>query len=120
MTWPRGSPRSPGLGPSYEDSINAPNLGQVPELPWARWWRRGAFSTPPAFARWRVPLPPTLEPVVRPHVLRQELTVEAGVEGDFEKAVAVLASEPLVHHVGEARPMLERMLGATQGVPAAV
>ncbi len=60
------------------------------------------------------PLPPTLEPVVTPHVRRQELTVEAGVEGDFEKAVAVLASEPLVHHVGDAWPMLQRMMAATK------
>jgi 6-phospho-beta-glucosidase len=60
------------------------------------------------------PLPKQLIPVVLPHVIREDLTVEAAIEGSFEKALAALASDPLVDGVETARPMLEEMLAANK------
>jgi len=103
-----------GLGQPYEDSLNAPNIGQVPELPPSAVVETRGVLDATGYRPLASPLPETLEPVILPHVIRQELTVEAGVEGDFDKAVAVLASDPLLHHVEDARPMLRRMLEATK------
>jgi 6-phospho-beta-glucosidase len=60
------------------------------------------------------PLPKQLIPVVLPTVVREELTVEAAVEGSFEKALAALASDPLVDGIETARPLLEEMLAANK------
>jgi len=60
------------------------------------------------------PLTPQLEALIGPHVLREELTVEAALEGDFEKALSVLTLDPLLMDLGQARPMLEEMIAATR------
>jgi alpha-galactosidase/6-phospho-beta-glucosidase family protein len=103
-----------GLGPTYEDNVNAPNLGQVPELPPGAIVETRCVLDATGYRPLASPLPTALEPVILPHVIRQELTVEAGVEGDFEKAVAALASDPLVRGIADVRPMLTRMLEATK------
>lgn len=59
-------------------------------------------------------MPRGLEAIVRPHVMREELTVEAAVEGSFEKALAALISDPLIGCTDIARPMLTEMLAATK------
>lgn len=59
-------------------------------------------------------MPPQIEAIVRPHVLREELTIEAALEGSFDKALAVLASDPLLVRPESARPMLEEMIAATR------
>jgi len=103
-----------GLGPAFEDNVNAPNLGQVPELPPGAVVETRCLLDATGYRPLASPLPETLEPIILPHVIRQELTVEAGVEGDFAKALAVLASDPLVRGIEDVRPMLTRMLEATK------
>jgi len=103
-----------GLGPVYEDNVNAPNIGQIPDLPPGAVVETRCLLDATGYRPLASPLPEALEPVILPHVIRQELTVEAGVEGDFEKAVAVLASDPLVRGIEDVRPMLTRMLEATK------
>jgi 6-phospho-beta-glucosidase len=60
------------------------------------------------------PLPPQLEAIVRPHALREEMTIDAALEGDFDKALAVLVTDPLLVRPDDARPMLEEMIAATR------
>ena len=60
------------------------------------------------------PLPPEVLAVVLPHVLRQEMTVDAGLTGDWNKALAVLASDPLVQDLDSAKDMLREMLEANR------
>jgi alpha-galactosidase/6-phospho-beta-glucosidase family protein len=103
-----------GRGPAYEDNLNAPNLGQVPELPPGAIVETRGLLDAAGYHPLASPLPETLEPILLPHVIREELTVEAGVEGDFDKAVAVLTSDPLLTGIETARPMLRRMLEATK------
>ncbi len=100
-------------GEPVEDNLNVPNIGQVPELPLgAIVETRGVLDA----TGWRPlasPMPPAIEAIVRPHVLREELTVEAAIEGDVEKAVAVLATDPLLHSPDQARPLLAELMHAT-------
>lgn len=103
-----------GLGPAFEDNVNAPNSGQVPELPPGCIVETRAVLDAAGVHPLSAPLTPTLEPAIVPHVLRQELTVEAAMEGDFEKAVAILSTDPLVTGIETARPMLRQMLEATK------
>jgi alpha-galactosidase/6-phospho-beta-glucosidase family protein len=52
--------------------------------------------------------------VVLPHVLRQEMTVEAGLSGDRDKALTILATDPLVQDLDSAKDMLDEMLEANR------
>lgn len=101
-------------GPVIEDNLNAPNVGQIPQLPaGAVVETRGVLDA--SGCRPLVsPLPAALAATVAPHVWRQELTVEAAVEGDLDKVLAVLASDPLGGPAESVRPMLEQMLAATR------
>ena len=59
-------------------------------------------------------MPAAIEAIVRPHVLRQELSVEAAVEGNFDRALEALLSDPLLGQIDSARPMLEEMMAGTR------
>jgi len=100
-------------GPFLEDNLNAVNRGQVPQLPEGavvetRGILDGAGEHPLVS-----PLPHQLEAIVRPHALREELTVDAALEGSVDKALAVVTSDPLLSDTRHARPMLDEMLAAT-------
>jgi len=97
-----------------EDNLNAPNLGQVPELPAGAIVETRGVLDGAGYHPLTSPLPKQLIPVVLPHVVREELAVEAALEGSFEKALAAMASDPLVDGVETARPMLEEMLAANK------
>jgi len=100
-------------GQPVEDNLNAPNIGQVPQLPAGAIVETRGVLDATGYRPLVSPLTPALEAVVRPHVLREELTVEAALEGSFEKTLAVLATDPLVEP-GQARPLLEELLAATR------
>ena len=98
----------------FEDNLNAPNIGQIPELPLGPIVETRGLLDGAGYHPLASPMPAQLQAVIHPHVTRQELTVQAAVEGDFDKALAVLAADPLLEHVGTARPMLEEMMTATK------
>jgi alpha-galactosidase/6-phospho-beta-glucosidase family protein len=61
------------------------------------------------------PMPREIAALTYPHVERQELTVEAALEGDFHKALHVMQTDPLVAgNVEIARPLLEEMMAASR------
>lgn len=101
-------------GPAVEDNLNAPNIGQVPQLPaGAVVETRGVLDTT-GYRPLASPLPPQLEAVVRPHALREELALEAGLEGSFEKALAALTTDPLLVRPEDARPLLTELVAGTK------
>jgi len=101
-------------GMTVEDNLNAPNTGQVPQLPQdAIVETRGVLDGTGVHCL-TSPLTPQLEAILRPHVLREELTVEAALEGSAEKALAVLTLDPLLTDLMDARPMLQEMIAATR------
>jgi alpha-galactosidase len=101
-------------GPSVEDNLNAPNVGQVPQLPEGAIVETRGVLDAAGFHPLAAPMPAEIEAVVRPHVLRQELLVDAALEGDFDRAVAALASDPLMGRADLARPLLEEMIQKTR------
>lgn len=100
-------------GPPAEDNLNVPNLGQIPQLPEGAVVETRGLLDATGFRPLASPMPRELEAIVRPHVLRQELTVEAALEGSFAKALAALSTDPLVHPE-HARPLLEKLLAGTR------
>ena len=102
------------------DSVNAPNVGQVSNLP------EGAIVETLCrydSAGWHPitagPLPPILKSIVEPHLIRQELTIDAAIEGSRDKALQALLGDPRVLDADIARPMLEELLeGNREVLPA--
>ncbi len=95
------------------DIVNLPNEGQVANLPrgavvetMGRVFGNGADASESG------ELPPAILSVVLPHVLRQEMTVEAAMTGNRTLALQVLATDPLVHDFASAAPMLDDLLRA--------
>lgn len=98
-------------GARLTDSVNAPNVGQVSNLP-----EGAVVETLCRYdsAGWRPiaagPLPPILRSIVEPHLIRQELAIDAALEGSREKALQALIGDPRVLDVDVARPMLEELI----------
>ena len=100
-------------GPPIEDNLNVANLGQIPQLPLGAVVETRGLLDATGFRPLASPMPRELEAIVRPHVLRQELSVEAALEGSFAKALAALSTDPLVRPE-QARPLLEDLLAGTR------
>lgn len=101
-------------GPVIEDNLNAPNIGQVPQLPKGAIVETRGVLDQTGFRPLVSPLSEDLEAIVRPHALREELTVDAALEGDFEKALAAMKSDPLLPNPDVARSLLEELIAATK------
>ncbi|MCZ6678606.1 MAG: hypothetical protein O7E52_15325 [Candidatus Poribacteria bacterium] len=101
-------------GPVVEDNLSAPNIGQIPQLPADAVVETRGILDATGFRPLVSPMPDMLEAMVRPHVLRDELTVDAALEGSFEKALAVLTTDPLVADRNIARPMLEELIATNK------
>ncbi len=97
-----------------EDNVNAPNDGQVPQLPsGAIVETRGVLDAAGCHPLVS-PMPPALEAVVRPHSLREEMVVEAALTGNRELALAALSSDPLLGSPEAARAVLAELLAGTR------
>ena len=97
---------------TFEDNVNGPNIGQIPDLPSDAVVETRAILDGTGFRPLVSPMPKAIEAIVRPHVLRQELTLEAAIEGSFDKALAALVSDPLVADPQVAYPMLQELITA--------
>lgn len=95
------------------DVVNLPNTGQVSNLPMdAVVETMGRILPDRVKASEPAELPPAVLSVVMPHVLRQEMTVEAAMTGNRSLALQVLATDPLVQDFASAEPMLDELLSA--------
>lgn len=101
-------------GPPIEDNLNAPNQGQIPQLPLGAVVETRGVLDATGYHPLASPMPAAVAALVAPHVTRQELTVEAAVEGCVDKALAVLTSDPLGGRPENTRAMLGEMMGATR------
>ncbi len=101
-------------GRAIEDNLNVPNVGQIPQLPLGAIVETRGVLDGTGVRPIASPLPKVLEALAVPHVLREELTVEAAVQGSFEKALQVLATDPLLSGIETARPMLRELLAANR------
>jgi alpha-galactosidase/6-phospho-beta-glucosidase family protein len=98
-------------GPPGHFVVNAPNRGQIDNLP-----RESVVETYARIDSLGVrpiavgPLSAPAHAAVAPHVDRQELIVEAALTGRPEPALAALSTDPLLRNPADARPMLEELL----------
>jgi len=100
-------------GREHVHIVNLPNEGQIADLPpGAVVETMGHLSRDAAKAIPAGELPPALLAMLYPHVVRQEMIVEAGMAGDRRLALQALATDPLVANPGVAAPMLDELLKA--------
>lgn len=94
--------------------LNTPNRGQIPNLPTeaivdTKCCVNAAGVEPICTG----PLPPVLKSIVEPHLIRQEMCIDAAIKGDRHLALAALVTDPLVRDMTSARQMMEELLAGT-------
>jgi alpha-galactosidase/6-phospho-beta-glucosidase family protein len=100
-------------GKNSVNIANLPNEGQIRDLPaGAVVETYGAISGLGASGVAFGELPAPIAGLVHPHVLNQEMIVEAGLTGDKDLAFQAFLNDPLVSHHPEARNMFEEMFEA--------
>ena len=93
--------------------VNLPNEGQIRDLPaGAVVETYGAISGLGASGVAFGELPAPIAGLVHPHVINQEMIVEAGLMGDKDLAFQAFVNDPLVSHHPEARNLFEEMFEA--------
>ena len=88
------------LSDEFVDVMNLPNIGQIDNLP------RGVVVETPGMINSGGfhpiacgAMPNALANLCMPHALNNELIVEAGIEGDWDKANHALMNDPLCAHL---------------------
>ncbi len=95
--------------------LNVPNEGQIPNLPpGAIVDTKCCVNTAGIEPLCTGPLPPALESLIEPHLLRQEMCIAAALSGDRQTALAALVTDPLVRDMTTARRMMEELLAANK------
>lgn len=97
-----------------EDNLNAPNTGQVPQLPRDCLVETRGILDGDGPHGTVSPLPPALEALIYPFCVREEMIIDAALAGSFDQALAALLLDPLVGDIEIARPLLKEMLLATR------
>ncbi|MDP6038595.1 MAG: hypothetical protein QGG64_08605 [Candidatus Latescibacteria bacterium] len=101
-------------GSPAQDNLNAPNTGQIPQLPGGVIVETRGLLDTAGIHPFVSQMPKAIEAIVRPQALREALTVEAALEGSFEKALSVIITDPLLPSVEIACPMLEALIASTR------
>jgi alpha-galactosidase/6-phospho-beta-glucosidase family protein len=100
-------------GKSSVNIVNLPNEGQIRDLPaGAVVETYGAISGLGASGVAFGELPSPIAALVHPHVINQEMIVEAGLTGDRDLAFQAFVNDPLVSHHPESQNMFEEMFEA--------
>ena len=87
-------------GTRFVDIMNVPNIGQIPNLPMGAVLETYGVVDSTGFHASSVgPMPSVLLPTIIPHIVCQELTVEAGMTGDWDKAYQALLNDPNCSHL---------------------
>lgn len=100
-------------GRSVRTIVNLPNVGQVEQL------SRGAvvetlaeITSAGAFPHTVGQVPLGVLSTLEPHVVNQELIVQASLTGDRKLALQAMANDPLVHDLKTAEALLDDLLQA--------
>ena len=84
----------------FIDVMNLPNIGQVSNLPYGAVVETPGLVNMLGFTPITVgPMPEPLVNLIMPHIINHELIVEAGLEGDWDKATQALIADPLCAHL---------------------
>lgn len=100
-------------GRSLHTIVNLPNRGQIDNLPReAVVETMGMVGPAGAYGVSVGALPPGVLNTIHPHVINQELIVEAALRGDRHLALQALLNDPLVRDFRSAPRMLDELLEA--------
>jgi alpha-galactosidase/6-phospho-beta-glucosidase family protein len=98
-------------GGTFRTVVNLPNQGQIANLPLdAVVETLGVLGPTGAHPLTSGPLPPGLLNTVYPHVVNQELIVEAALTGNHRLALQALVNDPLVRDPRSAQQMFEELI----------
>ncbi len=95
-------------------STNYTNIGQTPELlPGAVVETRARYDAGGVHP-FASPMPPVLQAMVAPHVIRQEAVIDIALSGGFSELVALVRTDPMCSRLeaGQCRKMMREMLDA--------
>lgn len=104
-------------GEEFIDVVNLPNIGQIANLPKGSVVETLGIVNSTGFNPVCIgDLPEQILNLVLPHVKNQDLILEAGMEGNLEKALLALYNDPLCAHLTlpEIKEMGVRLLTANQ------
>ncbi len=102
-----------GVSEPVRTVVNLPNVGQIANLPRDVIVETSAVAGPTGIHPISVgELPLPILATVYPHVINQEMTVQAGIRGDRKLALQALVNDPLVRDPALARSMLDELLRA--------
>jgi alpha-galactosidase len=102
-------------GKEFIDVANLPNRGQISNLPAGSIVETLSIINSTGFVPLTVgQLPEQILNLQLPHIRNQDMIVEAGLEGDFDKAISALYNDPLCSHLTlpETKEMGMRLLKA--------
>jgi alpha-galactosidase len=109
--------RAVTCGETYIGIMNLPNTGQVSNLPRdAVVETYGYIDSTGVHATTYGDVPAGVQNVLQKHVLNQEMTVQAALNGDWGLALQVLINDPLTSRltIPQAKHMLEELLEANR------
>lgn len=88
------------MGKEFVDVVNLPNQGQISNLPKGSILETPGLINVNGFRPITVgKLPPQILNLVLPHVQNQDMIIEAGLSGDWDKASYSLYNDPLCSHL---------------------
>ena len=105
------------MGKEFVDVVNLPNRGQISNLPRGCVLETLGLINASGFHPITVgELPPQILNLVLPHIQNQEMIVEAGLSGDWDKAFYALYNDPLCSHLSypKIKEMGEKLLKANK------
>lgn len=105
------------IGKEFIDVVNLPNRGQISNLPKDCVLETPGLINASGFYPITVgELPPQILNLVLPHIQNQEMIVEAGLSGDWDKAFYALYNDPLCSHLSypEIKEMGKKLLKANK------
>lgn len=107
------------MGREMVDVVNLPNTGQIANLPFGTVVEtlgvvNGLGFTPMVAGG----LPTQIQQAVLPHAINQGLVTQAGLSGDYDKAMQALQCDPLCAHLSPdvVRAMGDELLSAHRGL----
>jgi alpha-galactosidase/6-phospho-beta-glucosidase family protein len=101
-------------GRTFRTVVNLPNQGQIANVPSGAVVETMGILGPTGAHPLSVgPLPPGILNTVHPHVINQELIVEAALSGDRSLALQALVNDPLIRDPRTAPQLLDDLLAAT-------
>jgi alpha-galactosidase len=101
---------------SFLYGSNFENLGQIPQLPLGAVVETRCRFDAAGVHPLASPMPPVLQMLVLPHVLRQEAIIDIALEGSFDDLVALVMTDPLCTRLrmGQVRAMVGEMIQANR------